>query len=590
MPELLTIEYRDRRGATSRTRCLRQGHGRALLLIHGVGMRAEVWEPQLEFLSGLYEVLAVDMLGHGWASRPPADATLDDYVAAALAVLDHCAVGRAHVIGHSMGALVALDFALRHPDRVRSVIAMNAVFCRTDEQRSAVWTRVEALQGPASSIDWEPTTRRWFGSAFHPAADRVRNLLRLNDAVGYERTYRLFAQSDAAHRAHLHSLEVPALFLTGELDPNSTGEMSAAMAKLAPLGRCEIIRGERHMMAVAAPAIVNPRVAAFLAEADGTDSRARVDARSLRKALGSFVTGITVVSTTNDDGAPRGFTANSFTSVSLDPPLVLVCIAKTASSCPVFSRAEYFAINVLAEAQANVSNIFATKVADKFSQIAWRFGAHGVPLIENAAASFECRRYEVREAGDHVLLIGEVLVVEDRPSTPLAYCRGAYVDLKLDVDIISQGAERLRVGALLEQDGTLLLERLGAHGYDLPWASRLGDEEDHASLKGRLRADGVEASIDFVFAVFEDREKDVGTVVYRGVLKRAPVGSDRFVAFAFDKMPWGDISDEAVAAMLHRYVDECRADLFGVYTGDAERGVVQCLARSSMNARELETR
>lgn len=585
MPELLTIKYRDRSGAWAQVRCLKQGRGRPLLLIHGVGMRAEVWEPQLEVLSSMYEVLAIDMLGHGFSSRPPHDAILDDYVAAAIAVLEHCAAGPTHVIGHSMGALVALELALQHPKRVASLVALNAVFCRTPEQRSAIWERVEALQDPGTVVDWEPTIRRWFGhsvDASEAPAERTRSLLRMNDPVGYERTYRLFALSDAAHRDRMGALEVPALFLTGELDPNSSGEMSAAMAMLAPHGRCEIIPGERHMMAIASPEAVNSRLAAFLTSVDGASPCAAFDPNRLRAALGSFVTGVTVVSAIDGNGSPRGFTANSFTSVSLDPPLVLVCIAKTASSCPVFSTAGHFTVSVLSDSQIAVSNLFATKAADKFAQTAWRPGTHGSPVIENAAASFECRRYELHEAGDHVLLIGEVLAFEHSLSTPLAYCRGAYVDLHFDVDLICHGRGRLRVGALIEQDGALLLEKRGKRGYDLPWAARLGDASDRSSLRGRLGAEGFEAAVDFVFAVFEDHEAGDGveSVVYRGVLKRA-AATDAFVILPFDQIPWDKIPDKAVAAMLRRYIDERRANLFGVYTGDADQGIVQRLARSA---------
>lgn len=134
-----------------------------------------------------------------------------------------------------------------------------------------------------------------------------------------------------------------------------------------------------------------------------------IDIAEFRRALGAFVTGVTVVTTIQPDGSPRGFTANSFTSVSLDPPLILVCIAKTASSYAVFSQTKHFAISVLAEDQKAVSGVFASKAADKFSQVAWHRRVTGAPVMEGAAASFDCATHEVIDAGDHIILIGRVL-------------------------------------------------------------------------------------------------------------------------------------------------------------------------------------
>ncbi len=585
MNEDITVAYRDRRGSPARVRCLVRGRGPAVVLIHGVGMRAEVWEPQMQALSSSYEVLAVDMLGHGGSSVPPEDADLSDYADAIVAVLDRRHIRQAHILGHSMGALVALEVALTHPGRILGVAAMNAVFCRTPEQRASIEGRLEALGQDGDEIDWTPTIKRWFGNepAKHQAAaDRLLGFLRTIDRTGYERTYQLFAHCDAAHRERLAGLTSPALFITGELDHNSSGEMSAAMAALAPHGRSVVIPGERHMMAMVSPDTVNRYLLDFLTRIDDRAAATTIDAKALRKALGSFATGVTVITTIDADGLPRGFTANSFTSVSLEPPLVLVCIAKTASSCPVFSRAGHFAVNVLSSDQADVSNLFATKAADKFARTAWRPGTSGSPVLAGAAASFECRRYSLSDAGDHVLLIGEVLGFDQAACTPLAYCRGAYVDLNLDLDLVSNRAGQTRVGALVERDGALLLEKTTS-GFDIPWAETLGGVDHPASLKGRLHAAGVGVAVGFLFSVFEDRGRGGGTtsVVYRGVLQRAPAISDRFVTVPFERIPWEELSDAAVAAMLRRYIDERRADLFGVYVGDVDEGEVRPLARTA---------
>jgi flavin reductase (DIM6/NTAB) family NADH-FMN oxidoreductase RutF len=153
------------------------------------------------------------------------------------------------------------------------------------------------------------------------------------------------------------------------------------------------------------------------------------DPRSLRRALANFVTGVTVVTTTEDGGRPRGFTANSFTSVSLSPPLVLVCIADTAASRAAFDRCAAFAINVLGEAQRPVSDIFASKAADKFARVSWHPGRMGAPLIAGCLARFECGVHDRRQAGDHLVLIGEVASFDAAAGRPLLYGQGGYVPL-----------------------------------------------------------------------------------------------------------------------------------------------------------------
>ncbi|MFP4903008.1 flavin reductase family protein, partial [Paraburkholderia sp. BR14261] len=160
------------------------------------------------------------------------------------------------------------------------------------------------------------------------------------------------------------------------------------------------------------------------------------DIAEFRRALGAFVTGVTVVTTIQPDGSPRGFTANSFTSVSLDPPLILVCIAKTASSYAVFSQTGRFAVSVLAEDQQQVSGVFASKAADKFAQVPWSARKTGAPVMDGAAASFDCTTHEVVDAGDHIILIGRVVDVVQTSSTPLGYCRGAYVNFSLSQDAL----------------------------------------------------------------------------------------------------------------------------------------------------------
>jgi len=576
------IAHGLRNGADGVTTGLRAGSGEAVILAHGVGMAAEIWSPQIAALSRQHEVMAYDLLGHGGSALPPEDPRLSDYAGQLLAMMDGLGIAQAHVIGHSMGALVALEFALAHPERVRSVVALNAVYCRSPEQRAAVVERATALKTGSHLGSVDATIARWFGQSMSgtlaSAAGIAGRLLTTVDPVGYERTYGLFAVSDDAHRGRLQRLQVPALFMTGADDPNSTPAMSRAMATAAPNGRCEIVAGERHMMALTGPDEINRRLLAFLAG----ETMSAVDPKAFRRALGAFATGVTVVATVQGDGTLRGFTANSFTSVSLDPPLVLVCIAKTASGFGIFSEAGRFSISVLAEGQRETSGLFASKAADKFVQAAWRPSANGNPIIEGAAAWFDCSTHNVVDAGDHAILIGRVLDFGDTTANPLGYCRGAYVTFGLS-QVALAGGPRTRVGAILENEDGILFLAGGDGRIDLPEGISLEPDSDPASLHGLLRRLGVSAQLGFLFAVFEDPRSGAGavSVYYRGAIKNPVPAGHAMRVIPFADIPWEKLRDDAIRSMLRRYVHERSEDTFGIYIGDADSGTVQPLAKQA---------
>jgi pimeloyl-ACP methyl ester carboxylesterase len=215
-----------------------------------------------------HQVIVFDMLGHGASPLPPEQPALVDYAEQLHRLLDALNLPAAHIVGHSMGALISLAFALAHPERCLSVSALNAVFCRSPAQREAVEARASTLADIGSQATIEATLTRWFGSpvpaAFEAPAHLARQLLGDVRPEGYARTYRLFASSDAAHATQLAALRVPALFMTGELDPNSTPAMSQAMATLVPGSRLSVLLGERHMMCLTAPAQVHAELHPFL--------------------------------------------------------------------------------------------------------------------------------------------------------------------------------------------------------------------------------------------------------------------------------------------------------------------------------------
>ena len=152
-----------------------------------------------------------------------------------------------------------------------------------------------------------------------------------------------------------------------------------------------------------------------------------IDLAEYRRALSCFATGVAVVTTRDDDGERLGMTISSFNSVSLDPPLVLWSIAKDALSYDTFSRADFFAVNVLAMHQKDVSSRFAQSGIDKFEGLQCRDGINGVPVLPEYAACFECSMEHCYDGGDHSIIVGRVLQFEDRETDPLIFYRGRFL-------------------------------------------------------------------------------------------------------------------------------------------------------------------
>ena len=158
---------------------------------------------------------------------------------------------------------------------------------------------------------------------------------------------------------------------------------------------------------------------------------AAIDPRALRDAAGRFATGVTVVTTRDETGAPVGLTANSFSSVSLDPPLVLWSLAKTSRAAAAFIAAEQFAIHVLGEDQRDLATRFSAPVADRFAGLERSASADGVPLLPGCRARFECRTWQVVDGGDHHVFIGEVMAIDapDDPRGSLVFLTGQFRSL-----------------------------------------------------------------------------------------------------------------------------------------------------------------
>ena len=151
-----------------------------------------------------------------------------------------------------------------------------------------------------------------------------------------------------------------------------------------------------------------------------------LDTTDLRKALGQFGTGVTIVSTLDAQGVPVGVTANSFSSVSLEPPIVLWSLCRVSPSLAAFDATGRFVINVLALEQVELSRRFASSVADKFAGVRHTRGLGGLPVVDGCAAVFECRTEQRMSVGDHILFLGLVEAYSHQVGPTLLYCQGQY--------------------------------------------------------------------------------------------------------------------------------------------------------------------
>ena len=246
-------------------------HSNALIFIHGVGIQSDVWQPQIEYFSKTYRVIVYDLLGHG-ESPVQKKTTLDDYVKQLYLLSKKLHLSSFSLIGHSMGAMIAVAFALKYPNEIKSLVAMNMVFNRSEQASKEVLQRadqmLEANQPDQTQI--EKTVARWFqgkkSAADQQKIAKVRTWLEQNSTRGYTMAYKIFATSDKIFLNKLAKLSMPVLYLTGDNDKNSTPAMSRQMAQLTPHGSSFSITDEAHIMAYLAADKVNPVLEKFFSK------------------------------------------------------------------------------------------------------------------------------------------------------------------------------------------------------------------------------------------------------------------------------------------------------------------------------------
>ncbi|SHI57552.1 Crotonobetainyl-CoA:carnitine CoA-transferase CaiB [Shimia gijangensis] len=327
--------------------------------------------------------------------------------------------------------------------------------------------------------------------------------------------------------------------------------------------------------AFASPPRLGEHTETFLNAAE-TPPMSDEEKRSLRGAFGTFATGVTVVTTRQKDGTPRGFTANSFSSVSLDPPLLLVCIAKSAFSCDTFAEADHFAVNILSEDQKAVSGLFASRAPDKFEQADWHPGYAEMPVLDGSLGSFVCERHKLVDAGDHLILIGLVKEHAKSDSQPLGYFGGSYFSIGLEEPLVNAAGAggKVSIGAVMERDQKILLQKLPDGDFCVPHTVEGNSSLDR--LTDMLKTKGLTAQLDYLYAIYSESETGHHGIYYHGTVSgNAP---ENMAYFELSELPLENIPSTAERSMLSRYRDEYKHGSFGIYQGDEASGLVHKVA------------
>lgn len=376
-----------------------------VLLLHGGGQSRKVWTDAARALerAGRY-VINLDLRGHGtsdWADDGRYD--FEAYAEDLKCVLSQLA-SRPVIVGASLGGWIAAAVLGEDGGHLASGLVLADAPPEIDKTAAAKIGNVLREQATRSdgAVQWDP---------------KFLDGMSLEEA-----TSRMVSAAD--------HIKLPVLFVRGALSEITDAESAGRYVKRFESAEFAEIRETGHLAAFDRSDLFNAALLDFLERKVPRflpDYRQGSDARTLRDAMGCFATGVTVVTAMSNSGEPVGLTANSFTSVSLDPALLLVCIANNSGSLKILREVDHFAVNVLHIGQQPVSNTFARPGDDRFAAIAWQRGQNDSPLLSGALANFECAKHEMVDAGDHVILIGRVERAKYEPRRdPLLYYGGKY--------------------------------------------------------------------------------------------------------------------------------------------------------------------
>jgi len=420
----------------------------AVILLHGTGRTRHTWARTARDLvsAGRY-VIALDLRGHGdsdWA--PDRDYSLNAHLADLEAVIAESGTSPT-LVGHLSGGWICLaaagEFgALRIRASALILADVGARFGEEFRQRTRALMGIAAqgfgsLEEAAEAVESSfPDEKR-----LHRAANLRRSLRLRGDGRWYwhydpavvdrgNPKRILEADGERIERA-APAVVVPTLCIRGRSGELLEHRQLDRLKELIPHAETVTVQGAGPGVTLDAEEEFDAALVGFLEKAVRRPSpeppRTGVDALTLRQALGCFGTGVAVITTVAADGQPIGLTANSFTSVSLEPPLVLFCLDRRAGCLPAFEQARVYAINILHIGQQDISVRFVQKGVDRFADTPWETWDQGAPIIQDCFASFECERHQVVDGGDHRIFIARVRRVRfDSSRDPLLYLQGRY--------------------------------------------------------------------------------------------------------------------------------------------------------------------
>ena len=249
------------------------GEGPPVVLVHGLGMTRQMWDWQWPALTGRFQAVRYDLLGHGASDKPREAYSLTRFADQIADLMDGLGIDRAALVGFSLGGMIVRAFALARPERVTALAILNSAHGRTEEERAAILMRVEqvAREGPQATVD--AALARWFTPSYgasHPEVlDRVQRWILANDREVYPLIYRVLAEGDSELAEAVAAIRSPTLVMTGGEDHGNSPGMARRMAEMIPGARCEIVPGLRHMGLAEDPEAFNRPLLDFLKEALG---------------------------------------------------------------------------------------------------------------------------------------------------------------------------------------------------------------------------------------------------------------------------------------------------------------------------------
>lgn len=413
-----------------------------VLMVPPIGQVSEYWAGSARALgeAGRYAI-SLDLRGHGesgWSGDAQYD--LNAYVADLKALLASLP-RRAFVVASGFGAIIAILAVGEGGPHMVSGMALvdaNIRFESGTVERlgGGLRRRVSAFEDEAAVVDAIV--------ALHPSEPRPADIGPLLAAFGKSDDGRLAWRGDkrAVSGVNLEAEQerlavaaeqifAPVMIIRGELNGSVSADAAGYLQSLIKGSEVAEISGAGHYGPLDRADAFNAIMLDFLERHDPRQPlsvQSGTDPRVLRDALGCFATGVTIITTMDEQGEPIGLTANSFTSVSLDPPLILFSLAKKSVNLNVFEQAGKFAVNVLHIGQQPAAGRFASPVEKRFDGVDWALATEGgSPILASALASFDCETYAVHEGGDHLIFVGKVNRAWYEPNRdPLLYFRGRF--------------------------------------------------------------------------------------------------------------------------------------------------------------------